>query len=54
MARAARQQSDDMFRATKLATAEFFATRMLSQVPALLGNVRQPAESLMALSADHF
>ncbi len=41
-------------RQMKLATAEYFATRMLSQVPAKLDNVRQTAAPLMALSAAHF
>ncbi|ULQ45605.1 acyl-CoA dehydrogenase C-terminal domain-containing protein [Flagellatimonas centrodinii] len=54
MAKAAHTQSDEVFRAGKLATAEFFASRMLSQVPVLLANVRQPAQNLMALDARHF
>ncbi len=36
------------------ATAQFFATRMLSQVPALCANVRQSAEELMLLDAANF
>jgi alkylation response protein AidB-like acyl-CoA dehydrogenase len=54
MAKAAHAQSDEIFRQGKLATAEYFATRMLSQVPAILDNVRQPAAPLMALDARHF
>jgi alkylation response protein AidB-like acyl-CoA dehydrogenase len=54
MAKAAHAQSDELFRQVKLATAEYFATRMLSQVPAMLDNVRQPAAPLMALDARHF
>ncbi|HEY0973790.1 MAG TPA: acyl-CoA dehydrogenase family protein [Solimonas sp.] len=45
---------DGNARQMKLATAEYFATRMLTQVPALLDNVRQPAAPLMALTAAHF
>jgi len=41
-------------RQMKLATAEYFATRMLTQVPAKLDNVRQTAAPLMALSAANF
>jgi len=51
MARAAEAGSDAAFAANKRATAQFFATRLLSQVPALLANVRQSAEPLMALDA---
>jgi alkylation response protein AidB-like acyl-CoA dehydrogenase len=51
MAKAAHAQPDERFRQSKLATAEFFATRMLSQVPALLANVRQDADSLMGVDA---
>lgn len=54
MAKAAHAQADEVFRQSKLATAEYFATRMLSQVPAVLDNVRQPAAPLMALDARHF
>jgi len=49
MTRAADAAGDAAFAATKRATAQFFAQRMLSQVPALLTNVRQSAEPLMAL-----
>jgi len=38
----------------KLATASFFATRMLSQVSALLANVRSPAAEPMQLDAMSF
>ncbi len=41
-------------RQMKLATAEYFVTRMLSQVTSLLDNVRQPAAPLMALTAANF
>lgn len=49
MVRAAETAGDAAFAASKRATAMFFATRLLSQVPALLGNVRESAGELMAL-----
>jgi alkylation response protein AidB-like acyl-CoA dehydrogenase len=54
MAQAAGKQSDKSLRDSKLVTARFFATRMLSQVPALLANVRNPATELMQLDAGSF
>ncbi|MES0874544.1 acyl-CoA dehydrogenase family protein [Sinimarinibacterium thermocellulolyticum] len=51
MARAAEKTGDAAFAKTKRVTAEYFATRLLSQVPALLGNVRESAASIMALDA---
>jgi alkylation response protein AidB-like acyl-CoA dehydrogenase len=54
MAKAAHKGPEDAFRAGKMATAEYFATRMLSQVPALCANVRSSATSMMALPAAAF
>jgi alkylation response protein AidB-like acyl-CoA dehydrogenase len=51
MAVAAEGHPDADFKAQKQATARFFASRMLSQVPALLANVQAPADELMALDA---
>jgi alkylation response protein AidB-like acyl-CoA dehydrogenase len=54
MARAAARGSDASFATGKRATAQFFATRMLSQVPMLCANVRQSADDLMQLDAANF
>ncbi len=54
MAKAAAAQSDGAMRAAKFATAKFYATRMLSQVSALLTNVRAPAAEPMQLDAASF
>jgi alkylation response protein AidB-like acyl-CoA dehydrogenase len=54
MAKAAASNKDAGFRQGKRVTAEFFAQRMLSQVPALLANVRNPVADLMALDAVNF
>ncbi len=54
MARAAQAGDDAGFAQTKQVTAEYFATRLLSQVPALLGNVRVSAAPMMALDAMAF
>jgi hypothetical protein len=54
MATSALSLSDASRRQAKLATAHFFATRMLSLVPALLGNVRSPAAGAMQLDAASF
>jgi alkylation response protein AidB-like acyl-CoA dehydrogenase len=54
MAQAAASHPDKHLRDAKLATARFFASRMLSQVPALLGNVRNSAAELMQLEAASF
>jgi alkylation response protein AidB-like acyl-CoA dehydrogenase len=51
MARAAEGSGDAAFAKTKRVTAEYFATRMLSQVPALLANVRESASAMMELDA---
>ncbi len=45
---------DTAARQSKLATAQFFVTRQLSQVPSLLANVREDATPLMSLSASSF
>ena len=54
MVRAAEQSGDAGFAQAKRVTGEYFATRLLSQVPALLGNVRESAAPLMALDAELF
>tara|TARA_R110000822_G_scaffold32743_4_gene93658 strand:+ start:5552 stop:7363 length:1812 start_codon:yes stop_codon:yes gene_type:complete len=54
MAQAAAQHADDGFKANKLATAHFFASRMLTQVPTLLANVKAPVDALVALDAASF
>ncbi len=54
MNKAAASLDDAGYRASKRATADFFATRLLSQVPALCANVRQSAGLLMQLDASHF
>jgi hypothetical protein len=54
MAQAAASHPEKPLRDAKLATARFFASRMLSQVPSLLGNVRNPAAELMQLEAASF
>ncbi len=54
MARAAEQSGDAAFAKTKRVTAEYFATRLLSQVPALLANVRESAAPMMELDAAAF
>ncbi len=54
MVKAVAKHPDAGFRASKKATAEFFVTRMLPQVHSLLGTVRAPTESLMALEAANF
>ena len=54
MAQAASQHADDGFKANKLATAHFFASRMLTQVPTLLANVKAPVDALVALDAASF
>jgi hypothetical protein len=51
MVRAAEAGGDAAFATSKRATAQFFATRMLSQVSGLLANVRESAGELMALDA---
>ena len=54
MARAAARHPDAGYAQAKRATAEFFAQRMLPQVHALCGIVRNSAQSLMALPAANF
>lgn len=54
MAKAAIRSDDDGFKQSKLATAEFFATRMLPQVMSLCDNVKSPVEGLMKLDAANF
>jgi 2-methylisocitrate lyase-like PEP mutase family enzyme len=49
MVRAAEAGADATFAAAKRATAQFFATRLLSQVPSLLANVRESATEQMQL-----
>ncbi len=52
MAKAASAGNDENFRRGKLATAQFFAARMLPQVHQLCANVRSPAGELMQLAAE--
>ena len=54
MAKAVSNSSDEAFKQSKLATAEFFATRMLPQVSSLCDNVKSPIEGLMKLDAANF
>lgn len=54
MVRASDAAGDAKFAQTKRVTAEYFATRQLSQVPALLANVQQDAAPMMALEAQDF
>ena len=51
MAKAASASGDEGFKQAKLATAQFFAQRMLPQVRLLCANVRSPAGELMKLDA---
>ena len=51
MAQAAQGTDDPAFAAAKRATAEYFATRLLTQVPVLCANATQPASNLMDLPA---
>ncbi|MGQ0622992.1 MAG: acyl-CoA dehydrogenase family protein [Panacagrimonas sp.] len=52
MAQAARRHHDARFTQAKLATADYFATRVLSSVPSLCANAVRPASALMALAVD--
>jgi len=54
MAKAAARHPDAGFRAAKLATAEFFATRLLPQVSTLCAAVRAPSDHAMKLPATDF
>ncbi|HEY1075511.1 MAG TPA: acyl-CoA dehydrogenase family protein [Fontimonas sp.] len=54
MVRASASHSDTGFAEAKRVTGEFFASRMLSQVPALLANVRASAAPMMELEAALF
>jgi alkylation response protein AidB-like acyl-CoA dehydrogenase len=54
MVKAVAKHPEAGYRDAKKATAEFFVTRMLPQVPALLGTVRAPTENQMALEAANF
>jgi hypothetical protein len=54
MAKAAIAGQDESLRRGKLATAQFFAARMLPQVHSLCANVRNPAGELMELPAEAF
>ena len=47
-------EGDAAFAAAKRATAQFFATRLLSQVPSLLANVRESAAEAMAADVAAF
>jgi hypothetical protein len=52
MAQAARATEDAGYARSKLVTAQYFATRVLPQVPALCGNAHHSATELVALPAD--
>jgi hypothetical protein len=54
MVKAVARHPEAGYRESKKATAEFFVTRMLPQVAALLGTVRAPTENQMALEAANF
>jgi alkylation response protein AidB-like acyl-CoA dehydrogenase len=54
MVKAVGKHPDAGYRDAKKATAEFFVTRMLPQVAALLGTVRAPTENQMTLAAANF
>lgn len=54
MVRAAGELGDSRYSAAKRATATYFASRQLSQVPALCAAARQPAGELMQLDANLF
>ncbi|MGQ0501055.1 MAG: acyl-CoA dehydrogenase family protein [Panacagrimonas sp.] len=54
MVKAVAAHPDEGFRSSKLATAEFFVTRMLPQVHALLGTLRAPTDRIAALEAVNF
>ncbi|HEX4872363.1 MAG TPA: acyl-CoA dehydrogenase family protein [Nevskiaceae bacterium] len=54
MAKAAMKSEDELFRRSKLATAEYFASRMLPAVGSLCANVRQSPEALMSLESAAF
>ena len=49
MAQAANAQGDEVFKAGKLATAKFFATKLLPQVGGLCATVKDGAGDFMAL-----
>ncbi|ROH91674.1 acyl-CoA dehydrogenase [Stagnimonas aquatica] len=51
MAQAASAQSDELFKAGKLATAHYFAAKLLPQVGGLCATVKGGAEDFMALPA---
>jgi len=54
MAKAASGSGDESFKRSKLATAQFFAARMLPQVRSLCANVRSSATELMQLDGAAF
>ena len=49
LAQAASAQNDEAFKAGKLATARYFATKLLPQVGGLCATVKGGAEDFMAL-----
>jgi hypothetical protein len=51
---AAAAQGDNPLHQGKRAVAEFFAHRMLSQVPGLVSNISAGEASLMTLESDYF
>jgi alkylation response protein AidB-like acyl-CoA dehydrogenase len=52
MAKAAAALGDAGYRDAKIATARYFATRMLTKVPGLCATVRMPIDGLMSLDAE--
>ena len=52
MAKAAVAKGDEGFAQVKLATAQFFAQRLLPQVQVLCATVREPVEGLMELEVE--
>jgi hypothetical protein len=52
MAKAASKQPQSLMAQAKLATAKYFASRVLTSVPSLCANATIPAASLMALPAE--
>jgi hypothetical protein len=51
MVEAVQGSSDEAFKAAKMATAHYFASRVLTSVPSLLANAALPADDLMHLPA---
>ena len=54
MVKASAEHADAGFRESKLATAEFFVSRMLPHVHTLLATVQAPVDKQMSLDAANF